>query len=438
MFFLQESAVYIIAVVAILVLYLFFSTLNRRKTKKLLARNISNGLDQPASLHPLIDPLQCIGCGTCVAACPEKNVLGLLAGKAELVTAANCVGHGACQKACPVGAIRLVFGTSERGVDIPLLDDTFQTAVPGIYIAGELGGMGLIRNAIEQGRQAVSNIASKRKSNNKEQGESLDLLIIGAGPAGIAASLAAKEKSLNYLTIEQDSLGGSVYHFPRAKLVMTAPALLPLVGKTRFRETSKEALLAFWQEVCRDQELNIQFKEQLLEVIPNDGRFSVETSKGRYLAESVLLCLGRRGTPRKLNIPGEDAAHVSYSLIDPEQFNGKRVIVIGGGDSALEAAMAMAEKQAAQVVLAYRGASFSRAKPANRNKVEQMADGGRLTLFMEHVPVRIGDDVIMLKKTDDEFVELPIDAVIICAGGVLPTPMLEKMGIDIETKYGTA
>src|SRR3954465_443763 len=162
------------------------------------------GLLEPASLHPVIDPVRCIGCGACVRACPEypeHTVIGLIANKAQLVSPTECIGHGACKSACPVGAITLVFGTATRGVDLPVLQPNFETNIPGVFIAGELGGMGLIRNALMQGVQAVEAIAKK---NQRAPGKRLDVLIVGAGPAGMGASLAAKSLNLTYRTIEQE------------------------------------------------------------------------------------------------------------------------------------------------------------------------------------------------------------------------------------------
>ena len=204
---------------------------------------------EPPSLHPVIDPVKCIGCRSCVLACPEHKshpVLGMIRGKSRLIAPANCIGHGACKDSCPVDAIELVFGTERRGIDIPTVKPNFETNVGGMFIAGELGGMGLIRNAIEQGRQALESIL---KLDGIGDGNHHDLVIVGAGPAGFAASLGAMKAGIRFVTIEQDSLGGTVSHFPRGKLVITRPAELPIVGQTKFTETRKEGLLEFWQAV---------------------------------------------------------------------------------------------------------------------------------------------------------------------------------------------
>ncbi len=394
------------------------------------------GLHDPASLHPVIDPQRCIGCGSCVKACPEEpehHVLGIIAGRAQLVSPADCIGHGACRAACPVEAISLVFGTERRGAEIPVLTPKFETTVPGIFIAGELGGMGLIRNALEQGRQAVEAIqCSRRKGGNR-----FDLVIVGAGPAGFAASLTALSKRMRCVTVEQESLGGSVFQYPRGKVVMTAPATVPLVGKVNLRQTSKEALLEFWQEAERKTGVKINYRERVEDIVCDGDGFVVKTSRREYPTHSVLLAIGRRGTPRKLGVPGEDLPKVVYRLIDPEQYAGRNVLVVGGGDSALEAATSIAESGGRSVVLSYRGDSFSRAKQRNRELVTSASQSGRLRVLLNSSVTKIDPDSVALEQSG-RVVQVPNDAVIVNAGGVLPGDFLRRIGIHVETKYGTA
>ncbi len=393
---------------------------------------VRDRMTEPPSLHPVIDPLACIGCGACVDACPEQSVLGLIEGKAELVAPAKCIGHGACKAACPTDSIALVFGTETRGVDIPALSPTFETNVPGIFIAGELGGMGLIRNAIEQGRQAVDSIRSLDGIGDPDM---LDLVIVGAGPAGFSASLAAMQHQLRVVTVEQDTLGGAVAHYPRGKLVMTAPVKLPVVGKVRMTETTKEELLSFWQDVEKKTEVKINYKERMESVAPSGTGFVVRTSRDTYRCRAVLLTIGRRGTPRKLGVPGEELDKVYYRLVDPDQFRNRRVVVVGGGDSALEAATAIASQGDADVSLVYRGPAFSRAKEQNRSRVRQQADEGRIRLLMEARVEAILPANIRVNERGETH-EIPNDCVIVCAGGVLPTPFLRELGVRVETKHG--
>ncbi|MBS0387318.1 MAG: NAD(P)-binding domain-containing protein [Proteobacteria bacterium] len=395
------------------------------------------GLIEPASLHPKIDLTRCLGCGACVHACPEfpeHTVLGLIDNKAHLVAPTECIGHGACKSACPVDAITLVFGTETRGIELPVLTPNFETTVPGVFIAGELGGMGLIRNALTQGVQAVQAIA---KRGNTARDKRLDVLIVGAGPAGMAAALTAKSLNLTYRCVEQDSLGGCVFKYPRGKLVMTAPVELPLVGSFHFRQTSKEALLAKWTEIVQQQKLRIQTEERV-EAVEKDGDgFIVRTPKAAYRAANVLLAIGRRGTPRKLAVPGEDLPKVVYQLIDPIQYSGQKVLVVGGGDSALEAAASIAEVGDTQVTLSYRGEAFGRAKPKNRQRVSAAADRGNLKLLLSSNVSQIQDDLVVLEQAGNKL-EIGNNAVIVSAGGVLPNEFLNKVGIRVDTKYGTA
>ena len=394
--------------------------------------NVKEGLTEPASLHPVIKKEECIGCGACVGACPEGNVLGLVQGKAKLINPTKCIGHGACKSACPFNAIELVFGTEKRGMDIPHVKENFETNVPGIFIAGELGGMGLIRNACEQGRQAMEYIIKEIKQNSAMDYE---VVIIGAGPAGFAATLGAHEKKLKYLTIEQDSLGGTVYKFPRGKLVMTAPVKLPLVGAVKFRETTKEKLLSFWQAVEKKTRVKINYREKMDNITCCDGGFKVKTSKGEYTTQKVLLSIGRRGTPRKLNVSGEDQPKVVYNLIDPEQYRGQHVLVVGGGDAALEAATSIADEKGTTVSISYRSEAFSRAKEKNRKKVDSAAKHGKLNVIMSSNVKEIQKDKVIIDQ-QGKLIELPNDGVIICAGGILPTPFLKEIGIQVETKHG--
>ena len=401
-----------------------------------LEENRASGLTEPASLHPIIDPVKCLGCASCVSACPEGKILGVIDGRAQLIHATHCIGHGACKDACPRDAITLVFGTENRGVDIPDVRPNFETNMPGIFIAGELGGMGLIRNAVEQGRRALESIC-KVKGVGGASGECLDLVIVGAGPAGFAASLGALENKLKYVTVEQDTLGGTVSHFPRGKLVMTAPVELPMVGKVNFTETTKEELLGFWQKVEKQTGLAIQYQERVEQICAEGDGYRVKTNKNNYLTRTVLLAIGRRGTPRKLGVPGEEQSKVVYRLIDPEQYRGQRVLVVGGGDSALEAATSIAEQPDTQVALSYRSEAFSRAKQRNRNKVEQAEADGRLTVLFKSNVKEIREHSVQLDH-DGELIEIPNDGVIVSAGGLLPTPFLKDTGIEVETKYGTA
>jgi thioredoxin reductase (NADPH) len=433
---LWSLALYGLPLVAILGFYLRRQRRIEARHRRAHEESVAAGMTEPASLHPLIDASKCLGCGACVKACPEQphhEVLGLINGKAVLVGPTDCIGHGACKIVCPFDAITLVFGTERRGLDIPLLKPNFESNVPGIYVAGELGGMGLIKNALVQGQQALEAIA---QAGVKCAG-ALDVLIVGAGPAGLAASLAAKKLGLNYQTIEQESLGGAVFQYPRGKLVMTAPVVLPIVGKVHFRNTSKETLLKFWTDACENNGLKIRYQERVEAIEAKDGAFHVRASGREYAAATVLLAIGRRGTPRKLGVPGEELPKVVYRLIDPEQYRGQQVIVVGGGDSALEAAASIAELGDTSVMLSYRGEAFQRAKQRNRQRVEQASAKGQLKVLLNSQIREIRPEEVLLQQSGKDL-KLRNDAVIVSAGGILPNDFLRAIGIQVETKYGTA
>ncbi|MEQ1719162.1 MAG: NAD(P)-binding domain-containing protein [Hyphomicrobium sp.] len=436
------------------VIWFLYERARRRESARSLeakTASVESGRHEPASLHPHIDPGKCMGCGACVSACPEGDILGIINQRSELIEPSSCIGHGACMAACPFDAISLVFGTATRGVDLPIVDANFQTNVPGVYIAGELGGMGLIRNAIEQGRQAVDAISKRPLAKSpgakspgagsfSPDGGMLDLVIIGCGPAGFSASLAALERGLSFKTFDQESLGGTVAHFPRGKIVMSRPAVLPMVGEVKLDRSTKEDLLDFWTAIQQKTGLTIHFKEGVEAVSslghPGQG-FEIKTVRGSYRARAVLLTIGRRGSPRKLDVPGEDLPHVVYRLIDAEQYRRQHVVVVGGGDSAIEAAVSIAEQPGTTVTLSYRGSVLARCKAQNRATIEDLVAKGRITALLGSTVLAMTPRSVEIEHRG-RVQKVPADAVIICAGGVLPSGFLRTIGIDIETKYGTS
>ncbi len=408
-----------------------------RNASARLQKAVEQGSTEPPSLHPDIDPGKCVGCGACTHACPEGKIIAMIGGKAKLIDPGACIGHGACKTACPVGAIELVFGSARRGVDIPVVAPDFQANVPGLYIAGELGGMGLIANAVEQGRQAVDYISKREDMKQPAPQGVQDVIIVGGGPAGIAATLAAKQRGLTSLTLEQDSLGGTVARYPRGKIVMTRPAILPLFGKVKLKRVRKERLLELWQSVVAKTGIEVHQGIRVDKITPAPWGFDVATSAGNLRSRTVLLATGRRGSPKRLGVPGEELPKVTYSLDDPAQYVGQHVMVVGGGDSAIEAAVMLARHDVASVTLSYRGEAFDRARPANRARLDEAVARGRVHLILgSHVRAIAPDHVVV--DQPGRRTRVGNDIVIVCAGGVLPTALLEDSGVTVERKFGTA
>jgi len=429
------------------VVTLFFTAGHLRNLKKREARAheaaekgklLSGG---PQSQHPHIDAAHCIGCGTCTTVCPEGDVLAVLGGKAVIVNGYKCIGHGLCADACPVGAITMVMASPSMGADMPNLTAEYETSVANLFIAGELGGLALIKNAINQGRDCVDTIAQRQGGMKQAAPGSAgiyDVVIVGAGPAGISASLRAIEKKLNYLTLDEGEIGGTVAKYPRQKLVMTSPVEFPLYGKFKKMELSKEELIAFWRQVIGRVDFNFR-KGQKVEDIKKDGDgiFSITTGGGKYRSRAVVLAIGKSGSPRKLGVKGEDLPKVMYRLIEADHYVHKHLMVVGGGDSAVEAAMGLAHQVGNHVTLSYRKTAFSRLKERNAQRIEECIRKGKLNVVFNSIPVEFHPESVTL-DVDGALQEIPNDYVWIFAGGEPPTAFLKKIGVALGMHDMTA
>lgn len=389
--------------------------------------------DGPQAQHPHIDASHCIGCGACVDVCPEGDVLAVIGGKAGIVNGHKCVGHGLCAEACPVRAITIVMASPSVSADMPQRTPQYETNIPNLFIVGELGGLALIKNAVNEGRDCVDTIAGRlsRIKHGRSVAGVVDVCIVGAGPAGISASLRAIERKLAYLTLEQEEFGGTVAKYPRQKLVMTSPVAFPLHGKFNKLQISKEDLIKFWQKLHGRAGLTVQTHEKVEQIRKEpDGVFTIQTPKGCYRAWTVVLALGRRGTPRKLGVPGEERPKVMYGLIEAEAYTDVKILVVGGGDSAVEAAMGLAHQHGNRVTLSYRRDSFSRIKERNAQRLPEYTKGGRLQVIFNSQPVEVGDRTVRLDVAGT-IREIPNDYVWVFAGGTPPSDFLRAIGVQV-------
>jgi thioredoxin reductase/Pyruvate/2-oxoacid:ferredoxin oxidoreductase delta subunit len=396
--------------------------------------------DGPQSQHPHIDTQYCIGCATCTTVCPEGDVLAMLAGQAVIVNGYKCIGHSLCAESCPVGAITMVMASPSMGANLPQLTPQFETSVSNMFIVGELGGLALIKNAINQGRDCVDQITGRVSGIRRATGnpDVLDLLIVGAGPGGISASLRAIEKKLKYLTVDEGEVGGTVAKYPRQKLVLTSPVELPIYGKFRKTELSKEDLLAIWYEVLGKAEFKFRTGEKVEDVKKGpDGIFTIKTAKGEHRALSVILALGKGGIPRKLGVKGEELPKVMYRLIEADHYVNKNILVVGGGDSAIEAAMGLANQVGNKVTLSYRKESFSRLKDRNEKRIQECIQKGKLTVIFNSLPVEFKANSVIL-EVNGKAQEIPNDYSWIFAGGEPPTAFLKKIGVQVGPRDTTA
>jgi len=396
--------------------------------------------DGPRAQHPHIDATQCIGCGACVDVCPEGDVMAVIAGKAAIVNGHKCIGHGLCAEACPVGAITIVMASPSVGADMPQLTPQHETTVPNLFIVGELGGLALIKNAVNEGRDCVDTVAGRLLS--IKRGRAVpgvhDVCIVGAGPGGISASLRAIERKLSYVTLEQDEFGGTVAKYPRQKLVLTSPVEFPLHGKFNKLKISKEELLRFWQKLHGQAGLKVNTCEKVEDIRKDpDGIFTIVTGKAQYRAWTVVLALGRRGTPRKLGVPGEELAKVMYGLIEAEAYTDAKILVVGGGDSAVEAAMGLAHQRGNHVTLSYRKDAFSRIKDRNEQKVKEYTKSGKLQVIFNSQPTEIRERAVLLDVAG-QVREIRNDYVWVFAGGTPPSEFLQKCGVQVGQRDLTA
>ena len=401
----------------------------RRNQKLMLQRKKeaeSLGIGRPRAQFPQINTSLCIGCGSCVAACPEHDVLGVVNGTATIINGERCVGHGHCELVCPVGALKVGLGDLSLRPDIPLMNGYNETSVPGLYIAGELGGLSLIRNAVAQGRMVIEDIVAKKRPRHDRK--ILDVIIVGAGPAGLSAAMSAISHKLSYLILDEQEIGGTILHYPRRKLVMTQPVEIPMYGWLEEEEYSKETLLGIWTEIINQFGLSVRTGEKVDRVEKLDGHFLVHTQDRIFESSYVVLALGRRGTPRKMEVAGEELSKVMYQLTDAQSYQGLDLLVVGGGDSAVEAAIGLARQPGNKVAISYRKGAFFKVKKKNEIAVNDLIAERKVTPLFDSQVREVKPRSVVL-ETKQGLIEIANDYVFVYIGGIPPFSLLKTMGI---------
>lgn len=385
--------------------------------------------------HAVIRADLCVGCGGCASACPHPGAM-TIRGKLAVVDLALCTGEALCVQACPTGAIVLSTGGAVHRVEVPDVAATFETNVPGVFIVGELGGRGLIKNAINEGRVAIEHIARERPAGGNiddQNRDAYDVVIVGSGPAGLSAALEAKARGLSAIVLEQGTIADTVRKYPRHKFLLAEPLTVPLYGNLWVADASKETLLGVWQNVVERAQLDVRTFTRVLDITRRGPVFLIETTTGPYAGRRVVLALGRRGTPRRLEVPGEELPKVVYDVAEMEEFAGRRVLVVGGGDSAVESALGLANQRGTVVTLSYRGRNFERVKERNLAVLSAAVAAGKIDLLLLSRVVSIEDGLVRLNVECTER-EILNDDVIVRIGGEPPYPLLTRIGVRMVHK----
>lgn len=354
----------------------------------------------------------------------------------------------------PLSRHKLEFSTFIGVRDRPRMDDHNQSNVPGLYIAGDLADAPVIKIALQQGHDVARHVAAELGAPATDP-NIIDVLIVGAGPAGAGAALALQESGLRVVVIERSDPFATIHDFPLGKMIFSEPRELDTPGDLWFEDAPKEELVRRWCAAVKECSLPLQFPEAVQQAERTSAGFRVTTRVGptglsrrvvdgaspeagaenHYTVRRIILAVGKRGKPNQLGIPGEDAAHVQHRLVDPSGHTGRSVVVVGGGDSAVEAAVSLAEN-GARVTLSYRGDDFVRAKRKNRDHLAAAAESEHLELATGTRPIRIGEGTVELEGVgDDASRAVAADDVFVFIGSQPPVGFLRRLGVKLESEW---
>jgi len=334
----------------------------------------------------------------------------------------------------------------------PVLDKHNQSNVKGLYIVGDLAGAPVIKLAMAQAAEVVEYLAAQPglgpsgpgapgEASSREPGSDdppavVDLLIVGAGAAGLNAALSAQEAGLSFVVLEKERIASTIDDFPEGKWVYAEPDDLPPRGKLWLDGARKEELVARWHQIVEDNGLDVRLREPLESLERRDGVFHATTSAGTYRARRVILATGQRGNPRKLGVPGEDLEQVYHRLYSPRRYRDEEILVVGGGNSAVEAALTLAERN--RVVLSYRRGELTRIFKDNRRQLDEAVSAGRIELIFhsEVREFRPGEAVMTIDRAGQrEERTVRADHAFVLIGAELPVGFLRSLGIRLENDW---
>jgi len=380
-------------------------------------------------LHSINDD-RCIGCEACVDVCPT-DVLDLVDHKVRVQRFTDCVQCEQCANACPTMALVMYrAGSTPRTLTVPELDDTFQTGVPGQYLIGEVAGKPLVKNAANLGRAVIEHIARELAQHRTGGSDVLDVAIVGSGPGGLSAGLTCMKKQLSCVVLEKEHIiSSTVSRYPKGKHFMAEPSLAVNVSYLPVFDASKEELVESWKKVVDGVKLPIKLGEAVETVVRGDDEiFTIKTTVATYRARRVVLATGLRGKPRLLAVPGANLEKVQSLLDDPAECAGLDVLVVGGGDSAVEGAMALAQV-GARVTLSYRGDGFKRCKQGNQKKLAEMTAANAIDVLLESNVTEFTADEVSIKLKDEAVMTIANQRAFVLIGADTPVAWLEANNV---------
>lgn len=319
---------------------------------------------------------------------------------------------------------------------LPVVAAHYQSNIRGLYLIGDLARSPVIKTAINQGWEVIQHIAELPEMKQKV-GATYDIAIVGAGAAGLSAAIEAKKRGLSYLIFDKRETASTVADFSRGKIIYAEPRELPVQGDLPIRDDGpKEALLQGWQETIAKFGIEVREDEEVKDIGGRDGDFEVITTAGRYPVRKVVLAMGKRGNPRQLGAPGEHLPKVHYKLTEPDQFSDLDVLVVGGGDSAIENALVLCWTN--RVTLSYRRGEFARPNQRNLKAIQEAVHQGRIKVIFNSEVCEIREEEVTLCKagaTGERIEALKNDAVFVQIGAELPLDFLRQLGIRFETDW---